>query len=187
MAKTTKDNSALIAQAESAISIATELKTIIDEIVENGGECGDETLKKLQEWQGALEYKAENIGFAKLELEAAAAKYKAIEEIAKARRQARESAIERIKKYLVGCMKTADVKSIKKIDGLFSFSLVEGRIKTVIEDEQKLPYDYVDIVEVVKPKTDAIKSALEAGQEVSGAHLERGEDYVMIRGGKVNA
>jgi hypothetical protein len=34
---------------------------------------------------------------------------------------------------------------------------------------------------MVKPKTDMIKADLEAGKTVTGAHLETGADYIMIR------
>lgn len=187
MAKAKKENKELVSKAQTAIEISGEIKAIVDSIIEAGGECSDETLEALKSLNMALEQKAENIGFVKTRLESEMEYFKAIEEAAKAQRKARELALERMKKHLLFCMQQAGVKSIKKNDGLFSFSLVEGRIRTVIEDKELLPYEYTDVVEVINPKTDAIKSALEAGQEVSGAHLERGEDYVMIRGGKNNA
>lgn len=186
MAKKEKEvNTELIAKANSAMNIAQEIRAVVDSIIEAGGECNDDTLAALQTWNAALEVKAENIAFVKIKLEKEAEYFQAVEDAAKARRKARESALERIKNYLRDCMIAADVKSIKKGDGLFSFSLVEGRIKTVVADETLLPYEFTDIVEVIKPKSAAIKAALEAGEEVPGAHLERGEDYVMIRGGKI--
>ena len=181
MAKTTKKevNTEIAVKATSAMTIATEILGIVGSIIENGGECDDNTLVMLQNWQAALEVKAGNIGLVKARLEADIEYYKVIEESARARRKTTENTIERLKNYLRDCMKTADMKSIK--GDLFSFSLVDGRMKTVVENESALPFDYVNIVEVVKPQTDKIKEALEAGKEVPGAHLERGEDYVMIR------
>lgn len=172
---------ALVIRASSAMTAAQELSAIVEKIVENGGECDDETLAALQGWQGQLEYKAENICLVRLRRQALIEEYKVVESLANARRKAEEKALERIEKYLALCMKEANVKSIKKEGGLFSVSLVEGRIKTVVEDPNALPFDYADIVEVVKPKTDKIKQALEAGESVPGAHLERGEDFLTIR------
>lgn len=183
-AKANKDSKELALKAQTAIEISGEIKAIVNSIIEAGGECSDETMEALNALNMALEHKAENIGFVKTRLESEMEYFKAVEEAARAQRKARESAIERLKKHLVLCMKEAGIKSIKKNDGLFSFSLVEGRIKTVIENKEQLPFEFTDIVEVINPKSDAIKAALEAGQEVPGAHLERGEDYIMIRGGK---
>lgn len=181
MAKTTKKevNTEIAVKATSAMTIATEILGIVGQIIENGGECDDNTLAMLQNWQAALEVKAGNIGLVKARLESDIEYYKVIEESARARRKTTENTIERLKNYLRDCMKTADMKSIK--GDLFSFSLVDGRVKTVVENKSALPFDYVNIVEVVTPQTDKIKEALEAGKEVPGAHLERGEDYVMIR------
>jgi len=181
MAKTTKKevNTEIAVRATSAMTIATEILGIVGQIIENGGECDDNTLAMLQNWQAALEVKAGNIGLVKARLESDIEYYKVIEESARARRKTTENTIERLKNYLRDCMKTADMKSIK--GDLFSFSLVDGRVKTVVENKNALPFDYVDVIEVIQPKTDAIKAALESGKEIPGAHLERGEDYVMIR------
>ena len=174
--QTTEDIRAL-----SAIEIAVELRAITDQIIEAGGECNDETMAALQNWQAALEIKAENIGLVKERIEAEAAYFKKIEERARACRKARENTVERLRKYLAVAMQAANTKSIKRNDGLFSISLVDGRESVEIDDTAKIPMDLCEIVEVVKPRTDAIKERLTAGQEVPGAHLERGEPYVTIR------
>jgi len=170
-----------VEKALSMIEIAQELKFVVDNIVDAGGECDDVTLAALVNWQAAVEVKAENIGHVKLRLENEAAYYKQIEEAARARRKARESAVERLTGYLARCMGVAGVKSIKRNDGLFSFSLCNGRAQCVINDEGKLPYDLVSVVELIKPKTAEIKALLEAGQQIPGAELQFGQDYVTIR------
>lgn len=190
-------NKELVAKANNAFTIASELTSVINSIVEADGECSDETFAELQKWQGALEIKAENIGFAKIQLEKEAEYFRAVEEAAVARRKAREKAVVRLKKYLKTIMEAAGKTSIKKGDGLFSFSLTKGRAKVLITDEKKLPFHLVDIVEVFKPKTSEIKKELEnletenagvkEGEElktIPGARLEFGESYVTIRGGK---
>ena len=181
MAKKKSENPETTERAMSAIEIAGELRTITDAIIEAGGECNDETFAQLQNWQAALEVKAENIGLVKERIETEIEYFKRIEEAARARRKARENTIDRLRKYLAGAMQMAGVKSIKRNDGLFSISLVDGRESVQIDDINKLPMDMTDIVEVIKPRTDAIKDRLTAGQEVPGAHIERGEPYVTIR------
>lgn len=172
-------NTELATKAQSAMSIAQELSAIVGQIIENGGECSDETFDLMKSWQAALEVKAGNIGLVKARLEADIEYYKLIEESARARRKTTENTIERLKKYLRDCMQVAETKSIK--GDLFSFSLVAGRSKAVVDNVEALPFDFTEIETVVKPKTNDIKSALESGAEIPGAHIEYGEDYVMIR------
>lgn len=176
-----KEQTAEDTRALTAIEIAAELRSITEAIIEAGGEITDETLAALQSWTAQLEVKAENIALVKERIEAEAAYFKRIEEQARARRKARENAVDRLRKYLAVAMQAANTKSIKRNDGLFSISLVDGRESVEIDDANKIPFDLTEIVEVVKPRTDAIKDRLTAGQEVPGAHLERGEPYVMIR------
>lgn len=181
MAKKKNDNPEAEARALTAIEIATELRTITEAIIEAGGECNDETLEALQNWQAALEVKAENIGLVKERIEAECEYFKRIEEAAKARRKARENTIDRLRKYLAGAMQMANIKSIKRNDGLFSISLVDGRESVEIDDQNKIPMDLCEIVEVIKPLKDKIQERIASGQKVPGAHVERGEPYVMIR------
>lgn len=180
-AKKKGDNPEAEVRALSAIEIATELRTITDSIIEAGGECNDETLAQLQNWQAQLEVKAENIGLVKERIEAEIEYFKRIEEAARARRKARENTIDRLRKYLAGAMQLANIKSIKRNDGLFSISLVDGRESVEIDDQNKIPMDLCEIVEVIKPLKDKIQERIAAGQQVPGAHIERGEPYVMIR------
>lgn len=180
-AKKKGDNPESEVRALSAIEIATELRAITDSIIEAGGECNDETFAQLQAWQAQLEVKAENIGLVKERIEAEIEYFKRIEEAAKARRKARENTIDRLRKYLAGAMQMANIKSIKRNDGLFSISLVDGREAVEIDDQNKIPMDLCEIVEVIKPLKDKIAERIASGQQVPGAHIERGEPYVMIR------
>jgi len=180
MAKAKKEpvNTAMVT---SAIGIAAELQDIVARIESAGGECDDDTLAALQNWQAALEIKAENIGHVKMKLEADAGYWQQYEDAARAMRKSKEAAVKRLTEYLARCMQLAGVKSIKKDDGLFSISLVAGRASCQISDEKKLPFELVDVVELIKPKKKEIQAALEAGREIPGAALEYGNDYVMIR------
>ncbi len=125
--------------------------------------------------------KAESIAHVKLRLEADAGYWQQYEDAARAMRKSKEAAVKRLTEYLARCMAMAGVKSIKKDDGLFSISLVAGRASCQITDEKKLPFELVEVVELIKPKKKEIQEALEAGREIPGAALEYGADYVMIR------
>ena len=180
MAKAKKEpNTELVARAANTMQIATELQAIITAIVEAGGECDSEQLAALQGWNAALEVKAENIGHVNLRLTLDAEYYKAVEEAAKAKRKAIEAGQDRLKKYLRDCLVMADKKSFK--GDLFTFSVVDGRASVNIHDENKLPCDLCRVVEVIKPDSKAILERLQAGETVSGASLEYGDKYLMIR------
>lgn len=180
MAKSKKEpvNTELVT---TAIGISSELRQIVEQIEANGGECDDATFAALQGWQAALEVKAESIAHVKLRLEADAAYWQQYEDAARAKRKSKEAAVKRLTDYLALCMVTAGVKSIKRDDGLFSISLQQGRASCVVHNEKKLPFELVDIVELIKPRTAEIKERLEAGEEVPGATLEYGANFVTIR------
>ena len=165
----------------TAFQIASELEAIKNKIMLADGELADGDFEALQKWEAAIETKAENIGHVKEQLDRLAEYFKAVEDKAKERRKSIETSVSRLKKYLLACMTTAGIKSLKKEDGLFSVTVCNGRSSVVIDSQDKLPVEMVDIIEVVKPRTDQIKEALETGKEVDGAHLEYGENYLMIR------
>lgn len=182
MAKKTESKE-LQNRALTAIQIATELKDIVQSIIDNEGECDDDTLTALKGLNLALEDKAENIGLVKTRIDSEIEYFKAVKDAADVQIKSRESALGKLREYLAMCMRVAGVKSLKKPDGLFSISLCTGRVSTFIDDVDKLPYDLVEVIEKIKPKTSLIKQKLESGEEVAGAHLERTSDYVTIRGG----
>lgn len=178
-----KEQTAGIIVSPTLFEIANELKTVIDTIVENGGEVTEESMASLQEWREKLEEKAEKVAIAKVILDSECAKFKAIEEAARSRRKSREAAVAGIKDYLCRSMIATQTTRIKKNDGLFTISLSEGRTTVSIDDKNALPYELTEIVEDVRPKMDEIKRRLEAGEIVPGASLRTGDPYVTIRGG----
>jgi hypothetical protein len=176
-----KKESAEKTKALTTFEIAAELRALVESIIACDGNCDEETMQEFDKWNLALENKAENICHVKARLETEMEYYKQVEEKARSYRKAREGAIERIRRYLAQAMKVAQVEKIKKDDGLFSVSLVAGKAKLIIDDQGKLPLDMIEVIEVIKPISDKIKTALEAGQVIPGAHLEISEPYVMIR------
>lgn len=58
-------------------------------------------------------------------------------------------------------------------------SITKPRIKCVVDDVNELPQGFYEIQR--KAKTADIKAELEASREVPGAHLELGEEGIMVR------
>jgi hypothetical protein len=169
------------APAVTCFEIAHQVSAVAAKIIDQGGELKEGDLESLQQWQAALEVKAENICHLLTRLESEEAYYKAVEEAANRRRKARESARNRLREYLLNCMATADTRSIKKTDGLFSVTAVDGHASVHIQDVGKIPFELVDVVEVITPKKKEILAKLQAGEEIPGATLEYGAPYLMIR------
>lgn len=161
--------------------IAHELEAVLGKILHQDGELQEGDYEALKEWQAAIEVKAENYCHVMLRLETEAAYFDAIEKRAYERKMRLKAAHDRIKTTLRDAMQFAGVKSVKKTDGLFSVSLVDGRESVRIEDPAKLPYSCVEIVETLKPDKDKIKKLLDAGETVPGAVIERGQPYLQIR------
>lgn len=176
------ENTELVARAQTTMDIAHEIKAAVDSIIEAHGEVSEETFAALQQWQAALSVKAENIGHVQKRMDGEIDYYRAVEEAARGRRKVLEAAQDGLKKYLRDAMLTADTKSVK--GDLFTFTVSDGRERVEIDDYSQLPYEMTEIQEVVKPRTDAIKTALKDGRAVPGARLEYGEPFLTIRTAK---
>jgi len=177
MAKKTNDTPNVPA---TLFQICDELQTIKRKLEDADGELQEGDFEALQRWEAALEVKAENVCFFLEKLKSSADYFDAIEKRAYARKQAVKGAFERMKKYLKDSMIAANVLKIKREDGLFSIRIQDGKTSTHIDDQNLLPLEYVQIVEVVNPDKAAIKKALDAGKTVPGAHIETGEPFIVI-------
>lgn len=169
----------------TAITLATNIKAIIDVIIENGGEITEEQSKQLDELKTDLATKARNYSFVKADIEGQIAYFKQIKELADSKIKALENAQTNLNKRLIAAMKLANMTKISSNDGLFSVSICKGREKVVVEDVRVLDMDYCTIEEVIKPQTDKIKAALKDNQSVNGAHMEFGDDYLRFNIKKV--
>jgi len=169
----------------TAITLAMNIRKIIDEIIENSGEITPEQEQQLDELKTDLATKARNYSFIKADFEGRINYFKQVKELADSKIKALENAQTNLNKRLVAAMKLANMTKISSNDGLFSVSLCKGREKVVVEDVRALDMDYVTIEELIKPQTDKIKSALKENQNVSGAHLEYGDDYLRFNLKKV--
>jgi hypothetical protein len=175
-----KKDDAMTERAITTMEIASELRTVTEQVIEAGGEITETQFAMLQEWSAALEIKGQNIAHIDQKMSTEALSYKSIEDIAKARRAAIEATQKRLREYLAAAMAQADVKSIKA-QGIFSITLCDGRPGVQIEDPAKLEIGrYADIVEAIKPRSDEIKQAILAGEDVPGARVEYGKPFLRI-------
>lgn len=164
--------------AMSAVTLGSEIRAIINAIIENGGEITEEQDKALTELNNSLAIKAKNYCLVKADLDAEIDKMKNLKAMVDARIKTLENTWKSLSKVLIMSMTKADKKKISSEDGLFTATICKGREKVVVEDVRLLDFDYCTIEEVYKPITDKIKTDLKAGKAVAGAHFEFGEDYL---------
>lgn len=81
--------------------------------------------------------------------------------------------------YLRENMEAADITKISC--PLFTITLCKGRESVIVDDESALDDDLVATKVTLTPDKKAIAERIKAGQEVRGAHLERGKSSVRIK------
>lgn len=166
--------------APTSLEICKELVAIRDKLEEQGGELLPGDLEALQQWQASREVKVQNCAMLVDQFDTEVGHFEKLMERIKARIKLIETSKARIKQLILGMM-NADGTTKIKAEGVFTISVCAGRSRVVIDNEGALEIGkYADMVELVKPRTDAIKAALEAGENVPGAHLEYGENYLRI-------
>jgi hypothetical protein len=135
------------------------------------GEVDDATFADtMKSLEGDITTKVDNIAavLRTMELEADAFR---LEEVRLAeRRKASEANRERLRRY---AMFELDEMGLRTIKGpRFFVSVQDSTPKVVVDDEQKLPEDFWKETRTLDKA--AISTALKAGTEVPGAHLEQG-------------
>lgn len=173
-----------VAEARKAYEISTDIQCLVNEIIENNGEISDGQLEQLNGLRLELADKAQSICHVRKQIEGNIEYWKAMKAIADEKIKAREKAVERLGEYLCKCMQQADIQSFKSDRAMFSVTVCKGKPSVVVDDVSALDVGYFEVVK--KPVAKAIKEALEKGEEVAGAHLEMGKDYVMIRSSRVD-
>lgn len=127
----------------------------------------------LQQVEGEFEYKAENIIKLIKSLEGEIAVYKEEEKRMASNRKALEAKTANLKDYLLNNMQGMNKKEVKA--GLFKLKIARNPVSLKIEDESKIPTQFVnEVVTKVIDKT-AIKEALKSGEIIEGCSLEQGE------------
>ena len=131
----------------------------------------EELTAVLQNLNGEIEAKADNIGKVLRELEGQIETIRAEEKRLQEKRKAIENKKENLKKYLKDQMEILDKKKIKT--DLFSFNISKNRASLKIIDETKIPEEYFKITRTAN-KTEILK-AYQEGKLTEGIELEQTE------------
>lgn len=115
-----------------------------------------------------FEEKAESVACYIKNLAAFADDLKAEEDTLSARRKSAERRIDSMKKYLTSCLESVGKDKVETVRARISF---RKSVQVQIDDEKALPADYTTTTVTVKPDKTAIKKAIQAGQDVTGASL----------------
>ena len=75
----------------------------------------------------------------------------------------------RVKEYLKKAMELTGTEKVQGISASISFRQSE---QTVIDNEEELPEEYITVKTTYTPNKTAIKTAIKAGKDVPGAHIE---------------
>lgn len=142
----------------------------IEYILENG-EDNEELKAVLDNLSEEIEDKAENIAKLIRNYEADIEAFKKEEERIAERRRTLENIVKRLKEYLFSNMKLTGKTKFKK--GTFSFNIAKNPASVEIVNQDIIPMDYRELVEVINKKD--ILQDLKNGKDVQGAILKQGE------------
>lgn len=133
----------------------------------------------LEGMSGDLELKATNVAMFVRNLESTVEQINAATKAMQQRAEAIERRAERIRDYLKDNMIRAGISSIAC--PYFKLTIASNPAAVVIDDAGKIPSELYAYPAAPPPQPDkrAIKAAIEAGQDVQGAHLERGQRLVI--------
>lgn len=120
---------------------------------------------------GTIDDKIENIGKVISEYNAAIAGCDTEIKRLQARKKTLENKVTWSKDYIKNNMKK--INRLNIVGKLFSFSVRATQDKTIIDDETKIPNEFLKIK--TEPDKTAIKEALKSGKKFAWAHLEKGE------------
>lgn len=186
----------------------TQLYALIGQMAELAAMCDtdDEGLKQaIQDTmagiQGEFEVKADNIVMLRRNIEGDIGAIDAEIDRLNELKRIKANSVTAITEYLRKNMDAANIKSIKR--PLFTISLVAGKEKVVVDNEQALPDELTTVVAKVTPDKNAIAAKLKADREHNDsvrkrmtagedcehelipepgwAHLERGESSIRIK------
>ena len=142
----------------------------IEYLLENG-EDNEELAAVLNSLSEEIEDKAENIAKLIKNYEADIEAFKTEEKRIAERRRTLENDVKRLKEYLFSNMKLTGKTKFKK--GTFSFNIAKSPASVEIINQDIIPMDYRELVEVINKKD--ILQDLKDGKDVQGAILKQGE------------
>lgn len=152
----------------SLYEISTDFLKALDglEVDEETGEI--KNFDAVESLNAQFEEKADSVACYIKNLAAFADDLKAEEDTLSARRKSAERRIDSMKKYLTSCLESVGKDKVETVRARISF---RKSVQVQIDDEKALPADYVTTTVTTKPDKTAIKKAIQAGQDVTGASL----------------
>ncbi len=155
-------------------SVADELLTISH----NEEMAEEELVERLNDLASAFTDKAEGISKLIRNLESDAAAYDEESKRLAANKKTAQNRIAWLKRYIHDNMTALDLKQLKA--GVFKLGVQKNPPRVVIDDEGRLPEQYLEQITETRIDKNAIKDALQQGAVIPGAHLEQG-DSLRIR------
>lgn len=95
------------------------------------------------------------------------------------RKKSFEGQAQNLKAYILKCLQAAELKTFKTERN--TLTVRKGSISVVIDNVDQLPDELVDVATLVAPDKKKIKEAIEAGEDIKGAHLEVGSESLQVR------
>lgn len=154
--------------SNTLFDITREYLEVFDriEIDEETGEILN--AEELDTLQGAFDEKAESVACYIKNLDAFTKDIKEEEAKMAERRKSAEKKVEYFKRYLTSCLDAVGRDKLETPKVKIGF---RKSTQVQIDDESSLPSDFVVETVTTKPDKTAIKKAIQAGQEVTGASL----------------
>ncbi|MDE2099146.1 MAG: siphovirus Gp157 family protein [Patescibacteria group bacterium] len=139
----------------------------------------DQMLEAIDKVDGELKSKATNIAMLVGNLEATAQAIKEAESRMAERRKAIENRVESIRSYVLRNMQAAGIQVIEC--DLFRISLRNNPPSCVIDDESKIPIEYLRQPKIPDPAPDKKKMLedMKAGVIIDGAHMEQKQSLII--------
>lgn len=96
-----------------------------------------------------------------------------------ARKRSFENKADNLKAYILSCLLASGQKSLKTARN--TLTVRKGTAAVVIDDVNALPDEMVEVKTTVSPDKRAIKAAIEAGEDITGAHIETSPESLQVR------
>jgi len=165
-------------QKTTAISIAANMANL-KALVESGEFTLEQIADTLEGEELALGDKLDGVAGVSREIEGEKNMLKEEVNRLNARIKSCDNKVKSLKAYALSSMMTADIKTLKTTFN--TFTVRKGSLSVIIDNADLIPDELVDVVTTVAPDKKKIKEAIEAGQEIKGAHLEVGPESLQIR------
>lgn len=167
-----------MSQNTTAISIAANMTKLLA-LVENGEFTSEDIADTLEDVEMQLGDKLDGIMSLVRNIEGQANTLAKEVKRLSDRKTSFENQAKNLKAYILQCLLAAQLKNFKTERN--TLTVRKGSVSVVIDNMDQLPDELVDVTTVVAPDKKKIKAAIEAGEDIKGAHLEVGSESLQVR------